>query len=66
MHFSREKLKEQAGWIILGFVILVALGFWGLSQLTWQWVYERTSAASEAAWQQADGRGRRWRQGKWW
>ena len=33
MHFSREKLKEQAGWIILGFVILVALGFLGYQQL---------------------------------
>ena len=29
MHFSREKLKQQAGWIILGFVVLVALGFLG-------------------------------------
>ena len=33
MHFSKEKLKEQAGWIILGFVVLVALGFLGYQQL---------------------------------
>ena len=33
MHFSREKLKEQAGWIILGLVVLVALGFLGFQEM---------------------------------
>ena len=33
MHFNKEKLKEQAGWIILGFVVLVALGLLGYQQL---------------------------------
>ena len=38
MEFSVEKLKEQAGWIILGVIILVVLGALGLSQLD-QWLY---------------------------
>ena len=33
MHFSREKLKEQAGWIILGLVVLVALGFLSFQEM---------------------------------
>ena len=63
MHFSREKLKEQAGWIILGFVILVALGFPGYQQLNGRVVeaqQEATRWESEATMAREDASQARW------
>ena len=63
MHFSREKLKEQAGWIILGFVILVALGFLGYQQLNGRVVeaqQEATRWESEATMAREDASQARW------